>query len=253
MHQFKRIILFAARYMCALIGCAYVFLAGFIFSRNRGLISQICNHFGLFIKKKVQPIIPKAKFSEITDSHLPVRVVEIEDVYGNTPVWEMLILNLLARAFQPTSIFEMGTFNGRTTLNLAMNAAHGAAVYTIDESEDDVIGSLYRNKDEETFPEKNRIVQLHGDTATFDFTPYVNKIDMVFIDGTHTYEGVLKDSEVALKLLKDGKSVIIWHDYDFWDEPCDEVTEALNTLHSRNPQLNLLHIEGTSLVCMVSR
>jgi len=269
MQQFKRIIFSGIRYIYALLSCFYLFFVGFLFPKNRGLIYQICAHFGLDIKiKKVPPIIPKAKLSEVIDVQLPVQVIEIEGVYGNTSLSELSIVNLFVKMSKPNSIFEIGTFDGRTTLNLAINSPPDAKVYTIDLPKDSAIstalpvtprdkvcihrnvtGARYRNKDENVFPEKDKIIQLYGDTATFDFTPYFNKMDMIFIDGAHSYEYVLNDSKIALKLLKNGKGVIIWHDYDGWDG----VTKALNELRSQNPEFNFLHIEGTRLVCLMLR
>ena len=48
---------------------------------------------------------------------------------------------------------------------------------------------------------------------TFDFADYYGKYDMVFIDGDHHYDSVKKDTETAFKLLKDNRSIIVWHDY----------------------------------------
>jgi|TARA_B100000315_G_C14474545_1_gene539976 hypothetical protein len=59
----------------------------------------------------------------------------------------------------------------------------------------------------------SKIKRLFGDSATFDFTPYYNAFDVVFIDSSHRYENVLIDSENALKLLKNRKGIIIWDDY----------------------------------------
>ena len=36
---------------------------------------------------------------------------------------------------------------------------------------------------------------------------------MVFIDGNHSFEYVKTDTISALKLIKDNKSIIAWHDY----------------------------------------
>ena len=59
-----------------------------------------------------------------------------------------------------------------------------------------------------------KITQLYGDSATFDFSPYHDTVDMIFVDGAHSYDYVLHDSRGALKLLRDGKGLILWHDYD---------------------------------------
>jgi predicted O-methyltransferase YrrM len=61
-------------------------------------------------------------------------------------------------------------------------------------------------------PEAQRITQLWGDSATFDYTPYANTIDFVYIDGAHTAEYVTSDTANALKLLSP-TGTIAWDDY----------------------------------------
>ena len=72
-------------------------------------------------------------------------------------------------------------------------------------------------------------------------------MDFVFVDGSHAYEYVLKDSESALKMIKPG-GVILFHDYNTsWPG----VTKALNELFTSNPRFkNLRHISQTSLAIL---
>ncbi|MBD3183553.1 class I SAM-dependent methyltransferase, partial [Candidatus Poribacteria bacterium] len=87
---------------------------------------------------------------------------------------------------------------------------------------------------------------LYGDSADFDFSPYFGTMDFVLVDGSHSYEYVLSDTDNALKLLKNGKGIILWHDYGHWDG----VTKALNELYESSEVFrSLKHIDGTSLVC----
>lgn len=37
--------------------------------------------------------------------------------------------------------------------------------------------------------------------------------DLVFVDGDHSYDGVRCDTEHAFRLLRNERSVIVWHDY----------------------------------------
>jgi hypothetical protein len=61
-------------------------------------------------------------------------------------------------------------------------------------------------------PEARRIHCLYGDSATFDFSPFLGKVDLLFIDGAHSYEYVRNDTLRAGPCCKAG-SVIAWHDY----------------------------------------
>lgn len=75
--------------------------------------------------------------------------------------------------------------------------------------------------------------------------PY--EADFVFVDGSHTYEYVMSDSEKALGLLPNDGGVVLWHDYGEWPG----VTRALNELQAGDQRFaGLRHIEGTSLALL---
>ncbi len=61
-------------------------------------------------------------------------------------------------------------------------------------------------------PQQSIITQLWGDSATFDFSPYYNSMDFVFIDGAHSEHYVKNDTEKALQLIKKSGGIIVWHD-----------------------------------------
>jgi hypothetical protein len=66
---------------------------------------------------------------------------------------------------------------------------------------------------------------------------------VVFIDGSHSYDYVINDSRRALELLRDGRGLIIWHDYGVWPG----VTRALNDLRRDDPMFaNLRRVIDTS-------
>ena len=98
-------------------------------------------------------------------------------------------------------------------------------------------GSAYRGT-----PEEAQITTLTGDSAHFDFGPYTREIDVVFVDGAHSYAYVKSDSEHALRMMKPG-GVIAWDDYP----SIPGVYGYLNELAS-GLERPLYHIYGTRLV-----
>jgi predicted O-methyltransferase YrrM len=87
-----------------------------------------------------------------------------------------------------------------------------------------ICGELYLNS-----PYANKIKQLYGDSARFDFSPYFNNIDMVFVDGAHSYDYVVNDSEIALKLIGSKKGIIVWH-----DSILNEIADAIHYVLGKN-------------------
>ncbi len=206
--------------------------------------------------------LPTVHWSSISRSNGAL-FLETDKADGNVNLTELAVLNALCQTHQPKEIFEIGTFDGRTTLNLALNS--DANVHTLDLPAEEldsagVIGADKRYVDKPssgarfTSPPHNalpcvkRITQLLGDSAKFDFSPWHGKIDLVFVDGAHSYDFVVNDSEVALKLLNPAGGVIVWHDYGVWPD----VAQALKELKEKRPDLPLVHVKGTSLAVSVS-
>lgn len=144
---------------------------------------------------------------------------------------ETQILAALVYYFAPKTILEIGTYNGFTTYHFALNSPKDCRIYTLDLpadfkttglnnfSYDDLMVvklSLEHIQDRifHHYPEKEKITELFGDSTTFDFTPYQGKMDLIFIDGNHSYHFVKSDTQNALNMLS-ARGVIIWHDYDF--------------------------------------
>ncbi len=255
----QRILGFILKYIFAAISCLYLFTFGFFFAKYRSFITKICEYFGFDVQKIGRLVIPKVKISQAISDTVSIRLRELIAEDGDITLLELVVVNNLISAYQPKKIFEIGTFEGRTTLNMASNCPDDAIVYTLDLSKEKINsavlpiapgdkqfinkekpGSKYRDSDVE-----RKIVQLLGDSAIFDFTFFYNTIDFVFVDGSHSYEYVLNDSKIAIQLLKNQKGIILWHDYKSWEG----VTEALDELYVKNTDFkHLRHIEGTSLV-----
>lgn len=144
---------------------------------------------------------------------------------GSMPIADRIALASLATCFEPTrNILEIGTFNGETARMLAMNAPR-AKIFTIDlplEADEEIINAMTEVNVKtiqlrsigmayQGTPEEERIIQLFGDSRTFNFQKECPVFDMVFIDGGHDYEFVKSDSFQALNITRSG-GLIIWHD-----------------------------------------
>ncbi|NIO21040.1 MAG: class I SAM-dependent methyltransferase [Candidatus Aenigmarchaeota archaeon] len=214
-------------------------------------------------KSKYQPVIPEVDISELVPEPIAIEIHHPTVSDGNVSLFELMVINKLIRYHNPSKIFEIGTFDGRTTLNISANSTGKARILTLDLPREkigytrlpiDSGDTIYieKNMSGEKFvgtSYQNKIEQVLGDSASFDFTPFLDSFDWVFIDGAHSYEYVVNDSNIARKLLRNGKGVIVWHDY----EVKQGVTRALNELFSGQSWAGgLKRIAGTSLVCLIT-
>jgi predicted O-methyltransferase YrrM len=251
----QRLVSFVGRYAHAAGLVAYTFSLGLSSPRARHLIARLArdaNYQG-FPRAKL-PTVSAAEITEPGTSFVIPHPVAAE---GNVALFELVLLAKLVREESPAAVFEIGTFNGRTAVALAANAPADAMVYTLDLPADKPT-ELRAVRKERAFVDKpvsgelvqgsafaSKIRQLFGDSATFDFSPY--QVDLVFIDGSHSYEYVMNDSMRALSMLRGGRGTLIWHDYGEWEG----VTRALNELHTSDPRFaGLRHISGTTLAIL---
>jgi predicted O-methyltransferase YrrM len=180
------------------------------------------------------------RVSEVLEGSENITLLAPQSTIENVSLTELRILVHLLRRQQSRTAFEFGTADGRTTLNLAAQIPEDGRVFALDLGRED-LGQRYKGT-----PYENKITQFVSDTKAFDFSPYLNSIDFVFIDANHEYDFVRSDSLWALKLLRDRRGTIAWHDY----LPCWKgVLDALDELYMTEPALKgLRHIEGTGLV-----
>jgi hypothetical protein len=72
------------------------------------------------------------------------------------------------------------------------------------------------------------VVQLRGDSRTFDYEGLNQKFDLIFIDGDHHYDFIKSDTEKVFRHLVHERSVVVWHDYGFFpDQVRFEVLAAI--------------------------
>jgi len=146
----------------------------------------------------------------------------------------------IVSSFKAKRIFEIGTIEGGTTVNLAANTNEDAMVYTTDlpdsfdafklkissvsdnKSEQNKVGVRYKKS---AF--KDRIKQIFEDIASIDFTKLNPPFDLFFIDGCYDYAYVKADTENTFKYTLKG-SVILWHDYGMIKDVSDYVDEIAN-------------------------
>lgn len=180
-------------------------------------------------------------------------------VPGGTSDAEAWILSVLAK--KAKSIFEFGTCTGKTAYLMASNSPEEAKITTLTlppaqigeyvrESndnkravEDAINESIFTSFLYSDTAQERKIHQLFVDSRNLDVHCYKNKIDLIFIDGSHAYSYIMSDSYKAFDMIAPG-GIILWHDYRGPYETKD-VFRGLNELSKDYP---IRHIAGTSLV-----
>jgi predicted O-methyltransferase YrrM len=168
---------------------------------------------------------------------------------------EVLAMCAIASHIKATSIIEVGTSDGNTTLNLVANGTDKARITTLDLPENweggfeihvpemmknvtdrARVGIQYR---ESTYA--GQVTQVFGDSAKLDYAKLPGPFDLAFIDGCHFYDYVKVDTQNCQKHMKPG-GVIIWHDYGMLEDVSRAVDEW-----SKETEIVISIVAGTRL------
>lgn len=153
--------------------------------------------------------------------HLPPRLTDA----GGTTVGELAILAAVTCLLQPGCVFEIGTFNGRTTAVFLMNTPPQGRVYSLDlppAAESSAAGMIDSDRDlvqrrrlaayVYEYHLESRFEQLLGDSLQFDPAPFSDRVELGFIDGAHALPYVRNDTEKMARMIKPA-GLVFWHDY----------------------------------------
>jgi hypothetical protein len=137
---------------------------------------------------------------------------------------ECAALAALSHSVTAKRVFEFGTYKGVSTTQLALNIAADGMVFTLDLPEEHPAYRLPipRLDEQEITLESgkgtlvphdllDRVIFLKSDSACFDEKPYHGIMDLVFVDGAHSYEYVKNDTEKGWLMLRSG-GILAWHD-----------------------------------------
>ena len=176
---------------------------------------------------------------------------------GGTRLDELLVLATVTRVLQPKGVFEIGTFNGRTTSVFVLNAPPGATIFSLDlppEYDARQPAAAYLASDVDLVNQRrvgsllhdlqlaDRYQQLLGDSLTFDPSPYAGSIELGFIDGAHARRYVENDTRKMAAMMSD-RGLVFWHDYGGKGE-FRALTQYLDDLSRK---IAVYRVAGTSL------
>jgi hypothetical protein len=146
---------------------------------------------------------------------------------GGTRLDELVMLAMVARVLQPSKVFEFGTYMGRTTSVLRLNAPPAASVVTLDlppGANSEVLAHDGIDTDARLLERRETGVllrQLHldhqceqifCDSLAFDPEPHRNSVELGFIDGAHSRRHVENDTQKMAAMVA-SRGLVFWHDY----------------------------------------
>ena len=169
-------------------------------------------------------VFPSVDYADITGASSRFIMQTFPGIGASISMLEGAALAAFVQKVSAKRIFEFGTYKGVSTTQLALNLPDDGMIYTLDLPEDHPAYTLAIPKAEERqiaaetgkgilIPQelRKKVTFLRSDSATFDTTPYLGSMDLVFVDGAHSYQYVKNDTEKGWEMLRPG-GIIAWHD-----------------------------------------
>lgn len=168
--------------------------------------------------------------------------------YGGSGILDYALLKALVEKFNINTYFEIGTWRGESIAAIANVVKQCFSVSLPDEaiSHMDTAGIGQPNTGFSRYFSKNIVNIMHylQDSKTFDIANIPEDIELVFIDGDHSFQGIASDTEKVFSHIDTNNCIVVWHDFKTKDNRFRATT--LNAINSVLPDELTDNIFGVS-------
>ena len=166
---------------------------------------------------------------------------------GSSPPIDIVLLRLFARRFEGCRYFEIGAWRGESLSSVAGIAGECVSVSLSDVRwHSGMLPPGFASQFHFFSRDLSNVTSYDADSTTFDYSPFAGRCDLVFVDGGHGYAAVRSDTRNAFRLLRDERSVVVWHDYGYSSERVRwSVLEAILDGCPERERRHLYHVSNT--------
>ena len=166
---------------------------------------------------------------------------------GTSLVSDIMLLKKLAKGFSSCNYLEIGSWRGESIINISeVSDKCTSLTLSPEEMKSMNISNDFIHVHGAFSKQAKNITEILHNSHTFDFGKLGQTFDLIFIDGDHSYKGVLNDTQKTFNLRKDATSIIVWHDYGFSTETVrHSVLKAILDGIPSDKHRNLYHVSNT--------
>lgn len=198
-------------------------------------------------ERRKKRILLEVSLSDLIGDDFPLVYPHSFSSWGSS-ILDIVLLNGLAKRNSQCSYLEIGTWQGESICNVSRYAKECVSISLSEDQVRKRYGERYAQVINYYCKKQDRenITLIGADSKTFDFSSLNKKFDLIFIDGDHSYEGIINDTKKALSCVRDSNSIIVWHDYTFGPEKIRySVLDPILTALPEELHQDLYHVENT--------
>lgn len=144
-----------------------------------------------------------------------IKCKELTFIPGGSGILDYAFLYALAQKYQCKTYLEIGTYIGES-INILTDYCDKLYSITAPRQEKYSMASWCKSRNLPDYSERlarsDKIVHFYTDSKVFDYSKIQDAIDLYFIDGDHSYEGVYEDTKNVFN-TKSGNAIVVWHDF----------------------------------------
>lgn len=141
-----------------------------------------------------------------------LKLKELTFIAGGSGVLDYLFLKQIAITSGCREYLEIGTYIGES-INILTDCCE--KLYSVSLPRDSEKNYFVQSKNPDymgRLSEHEKITHYNTDSKLFDFSKHADTVDLYFIDGDHSYQGVYHDTKNVFTHKKED-AIVVWHDF----------------------------------------
>lgn len=137
---------------------------------------------------------------------------ELTFIAGGSGVLDYMFLKQIALISGSKEYMEVGTYIGES-INILTDCCN--KLYSVTLPEESLENYFVQSKNADyqgRLSHNEKIIHYYTDSKVFDFSKHADSVDLYFIDGDHSYQGVYSDTKNIFSNRKE-QSIVVWHDF----------------------------------------
>lgn len=161
------------------------------------------------------PSIATGKLLQDVDEELTIN--DLTFLSGGSSIMDYFFLKVIMQKCEFSTYLEIGTWTGESIAAVAEVAEQCYSV-SLPDNDQALIATFEKYCNKDNFSRyfsnsKENVTHYYDSSLTFDYKQIKDKIDLVFIDGDHSYDAIKQDTENIFNLVGFEESIVVWHDF----------------------------------------